>query len=452
LDGNGKSKVALIIAALGYGIVAGDCERGSLNFQALPGVRSPQSLATKAFSRIRSRLPYSGAVLLMSADVRLQSAPVPRSQNTLKLREARFEDHSQVAALASKNHLYVESYPEWTHLWTDNPAYRDIKDTFPMGWVLENKGGAISGYLGNVPLHYELEGKRLLAVATRAWVVDSACRPYSPLLLGTFFKQRNVDLFLNTTVSAEAAAAYSIFQGIRVPVGVWDRTLFWITHFQGFTESFLRGKRVAMAKALSYPLAAGVFLRDQAKRSRFQAAVKVLPCASFDDRFDAFWASVRQKKPKILLAVRSREALQWHFKFALQQDAAWIYIVEGNSGLAAYSVFLRQDSLETGLKRVRLADFQCLEQGSAPELLAAMLQAALDRCRQEPIHMLELIGLTDELEQKLERLSPHGRPLPTWMYYYKPNNPVLAESLKNAAVWEPSLFDGDSSLCSLTAT
>jgi hypothetical protein len=38
----------------------------------------------------------------------------------------------------------------------------------------------------------------------------------------------------------------------------------------------------------------------------------------------------------------------------------------------------------------------------APELLAAMLQAALDRCRQEPIHLLELIGLTHELEGKLE--------------------------------------------------
>ena len=386
----------------------------------------------------------------MSADVRIQPAPVPRSQNTLKLREVRFEDYSQVAALGGKNHLYVESYPEWMHLWTDNPAYREIKDRFPMGWVLENKAGGISGYLGNVPLNYELEGKRLLAVATRAWVVDRACRPYSPLLLGTFFKQPNVDLFLNTTVSAEAVAAYNIFQGIRVPVGVWDRTLFWITHFQGFTESFLRGKRVAMAKTLSYPLAAGVFLRDQAKRSHFQPAVTVLPCASFDDRFDAFWASLRKKKSSMLLADRSREALQWHFKFALQQNAAWIYIVEGNSGLAAYSVFLRQDSLETGLKRVRLADFQCLERESAPELLGAMLEAAVDRCRQEPIHMLELIGVSQELEGKLERLCPHGRSLPTWMYYYKPNNPALAENLKNSAVWEPSMFDGDSSLCSLT--
>jgi len=391
----------------------------------------------------------------MSADARIQPAPIPRSHKALKLREARFEDYPQVAALASKYHLYVENYPEWTHLWTNNPAYRDIKDKFPMGWVLENGEGGIAGYLGNIPLNYELEGRTLLAAATRAWVVDTDCRPYSPLLLGTFFKQPNVDLFLNTTVSAEAEAAYSIFQGIRVPVGAWDRSLYWITQHQGFTESFLRRKGVGLAKPLSYPLSVGVFLQDRVKRTRFQGSrgtVAVLPCAAFDDRFEAFWAGLRKKKSHLLLAVRSREALDWHFNFALQQNAAWLYIAEGNAGLVAYSVFLRQDSLETGLTRVRLVDFQCLEEDRAPDLLAAMLQEAMDRCRQESIHMLELIGLAPELEKQLERLSPHRRQLPTWMSYYKPNNAALAGSLKNAAVWEFSLFDGDSSLCSLTAS
>ena len=391
----------------------------------------------------------------MSADARIQPVPPPKSQKALKLREARFEDYSHVAALASKYHLYFESYSEWTHLWTSNPAYRDIKDKFPMGWVLENGDGGISGYLGNIPLNYELEGKRFLAAATRAWVVDTACRPYSPLLLGTYFKQPNVDLFLNTTVSSEAAAAYSIFQGIRVPVGAWDRSLYWITHHQGFTESFLRTKGVAMARALSYPLSSGLFLRDQVKKSRSRGnrtAVTVLPCASFDDRFETFWRDLRNKKSNLLIAVRSREALEWHFKFALQQNAAWIYIVEGNSGLASYSVFLRQDNLETGLTRVRLADFQCLEEKSAPDLLTAMLEAAIDRCRQESIHMIELIGLAPEFERKLEHLSPNRRQLPTWMSYYKPNNAWLSGSLKNAAAWEFSLFDGDSSLCSLTVS
>ena len=156
--------------------------------------------------------------------------------------------------------------------------------------------------------------------------------------------------------------------------------------------------------------------------------------------------ALRRKKHNLLLAVRSKEALEWHFKFALQQGAAWIYAVEGDNGLAAYSVFLRNDYQPLGLTRVRLADFQCLDQEQAPELLTAMLQVAMERCREESIHMLELVGLAPELEKELQRASPHRRQLSNWLYCYKANRPSLAESLKNAAVWEPSLYDGDSTL------
>jgi hypothetical protein len=389
----------------------------------------------------------SGSSALMSANP--QSPLASRSQESLKLREARFADYSQVAGLVSKFNLSFESYQGWTHLWTNNPAYREIKDKFPIGWVLENDEGAISGYLGNIPLSYELEGKRILAATGRAWVVDTPYRTYSPLLLGTYFQQPNVDLFLSTTVNFQSAPFFNIFQSVPVPMGAWDRTLFWITHRQGFTESFLRRRFATMAKPLSYPLTMAVFLRDQLRRNQFQGnrtAAMVLPCASFDDRFETFWAALRLKKYNLLLAVRNREALEWHFKFALLQNTAWIYIVEGHSGLAAYALFRRSDYQPIGLTRIRMVDFQCLEQEKAPDLLAAILQVVMDRCRQESIQMLELIGLAPELEKTLECASPYRRSLPNWLYLYKAGNPSLAERLKDAAVWEPSLFDGDSSL------
>jgi len=385
----------------------------------------------------------------MSADPQTQYAPISRPPKSLKLREVRFEDYSQIAALASKFHLHIESYPAWAHLWTNNPAYRESKNKLPMGWVLDNGGGVISGYLGNIPVNYELEGKKLLAATTRAWVVDTPYRTYSPLLLGTYFQQPDVDLFLSTTVNSQSAAAYGIFQSTPVPVGAWDRTLFWIAHYPGFTESFLRKTGAAMAKPLSYPLSVGVFLRDQLKGSRLQGngtGDTVLPCAAFDDRFEAFWAALRKKKSNLLLGVRSQEVLSWHFRFALLQNAAWIYIVEDRSGLVAYSVFQRHDYGEIGLTRVRLADFQCLEPEKAPDLLMAMLRAAMDRCRQESIHMLEVVGLAPALERILKSASPHVRVLPNWLYFYRTNNPFLAEKAKNPDVWEPSLFDGDSTL------
>jgi hypothetical protein len=385
----------------------------------------------------------------MNADSQKQAAPVAKSQKPPKLREARFEDHAQIAALTSKFELHIEDYSGWTHLWTNNPAYREFKGKLPMGWVLESAEGAVAGYLGNVPLNYELDGKRLLAATTRAWVVDTPYRSYSLLLLGTYFQQPNVDLFLSTTVNAQSGPAYCSFNGIRVPVGAWDQALFWITHYQGFVKSFLRKRGGAMAEPLSYPLSAGVFLRDWVKRSRVKDSghgVTIRPCASFDDRFESFWEELRRKKSSRLLAVRSREALAWHFKFALQRSTAWIYTIESRSGLAAYAVFLRHDYQQIGLSRMRLADFQCLETEKAPEFLMSMLHAAANRCRQESIHMLELTGIAPPLETEVERAAPHHRALSNWLYFYKASNPTLAEKLQDAAVWEPSLFDGDSTL------
>jgi hypothetical protein len=386
---------------------------------------------------------------LMNPDLQVSAASIPKSSRPPKLREARFDDHSQVAALALKFDLDTEDYEAWVHLWTANPAYREIKGKFPMGWVLEAPDGSIAGYLGNIPLSYEFEGRKLLAATTRSWVVDSAYRAYSLLLLGTYFQQSNVNLFLATSVNSQSAVPFGVFQGTRVPVGAWDRTLFWITAPQGFTESFFRKKGWAGAKPVSYALSPAVSLGDQLRGSRFRRTVNepaVTACDGFDERFDVLWQALRKTKSKLLLAVRNREVLEWHFRFPLLHKTAWIYTVEDSQGLTAYSVFLRQDRRQAGLRRVCLADFQCLEQEKAPTLLTAMLRAASERCRRESVHMLEVIGLPPQLEASVERASPHRRQLANWMYFYKTNDRVLGERLNSAEVWEPSLFDGDSSL------
>lgn len=383
----------------------------------------------------------------MSPELQNKSTSPPRGLKAPKLREARFEDHSQIATLASRFDLHVESFPAWVHLWTNNPACRTSQNKFSIGWVLDS-GEGIAGYLGNIPMVYELRGQRFVAATTRAWVVDTPYRSYSPLLLATYFQQRNIDLFLSTTVNPLSEAAYSSFQSSRVSVGAWDRTLFWITNHRGFVASYLRKSNRTAAGSLNYPLSAGLFLRDAIMRSGLPKtnAITVQLCAAFDDRFQPFWESLRTKKSNILIADRSQEALDWHFKFALQQNRAWIYTVAGKSGLLAYAVFLRHDFQQVGLTRMRLADFQCVDPEKSLDILTAILAIAIDRCRKESIHMFELVGATPALEKKLTAYSPHRRSLGSWLFYYKAKHSGLAQDLKNSDVWEPSLFDGDSSL------
>jgi hypothetical protein len=385
----------------------------------------------------------------MSADLHFKGVSAPKSSKPPKLREVYFDDHPQVAALALKFGLDADDLAAWKNLWLDNPTFRESKVKFPMGWVLETAEGSIAGYLGNIPMRYEFEGRRILVAIGRSWVVDAAYRPYSLLLMGTYFQQANIDLFLTTSVNPRSAVPLGVFQWIRVPKGAWDRTLFWITDPQGFSESYFRKKGWAAAKLLSHPLSLGISLQDRFRGDRFRKTrsdFAVRSCSAFDDRFDAFWTALKKKKSKLLLAVRDRETLEWHFKLALLNNAAWIYTLEESRGLIAYALFLRHDRRLVGLKRVCLVDFQCLEPEKASAVLTAMLRAAFERCREESVHMLELIGPTPLLEECAERNSPHRRQLANWMYFYKTNDRSLSEKLLNADVWEPSVFDGDSGL------
>jgi hypothetical protein len=370
----------------------------------------------------------------------------PKPNKPPRLRDAQFEDHPQIVSLAAKFALNVEPLQRWMDLWVANPAYLEAGGKTPKGWVLESPEGAIVGYLGNIPLNYELEGRRLRVATTRAWVVDAPYRSYSPLLLASHFQQHDMDLFLSTSINEQSAPAYSSFQTMRTPVGQWDRALFWITNYPGFAGSFLRRKGVSAAKVLGYPVGSGIQFLDLINRSGLRMGDVPIQClAAFDDRFDEFWDALRSKKPHVVLAVRNRKTLSWHFDFNLHRNRVWVYTAEAGSALVAYSIFLRYDFARIGLTRMRLVDFQCLEPSRSAELLVAMLATAMERCRRESIQVLEVVGLPTQLEQIVQVGSPHHRKLTSWLYSYKPNDPRLAQRLKDATVWEPWLFDGDSS-------
>jgi hypothetical protein len=153
---------------------------------------------------------------------------------------------------------------------------------------------------------------------------------------------------------------------------------------------------------------------------------------------------VRKNSAGRLLASRSRDVLEWHFRNALNKNLAWVLSVSNGSDLSAYAIVCRQDNAGFGLKRMRLVDFQALPGQTG--LLKLILYRTLQRCQDEGIHILEAVGFSSEKLQVIESMSPHHRELASWRYFYKASNQQLADRLKNAEVWDPSFFDGDSSL------
>lgn len=362
-----------------------------------------------------------------------------------KLRETALEDYNQIASLELRYGLAAKSYEEWTHLHLSNPLRSEHQPVASIGWVIEDENKQIVGSVGNIPLLYEFQGRRILAVTGRGLVAKPAYRSTSLLLLDRLINQPGVELFLTNAITPASAAAFGAFECVRVPVGQWDQSAFWITHYPGFFGSLLAMKNLPWAGPLSYPLSAVALLKDRlTKEALSEGDVEVQACPGFDDRFDDFWRDRKRNSPHLILAVRSREVLEWHFKYSLLKNRLWIAAVADGPRLAGYAIFDRRDNPNFGLKRVRLVDFQSLDGTNA--LLGPLLSWALRKCRDEGIHMLENVGRWLGKGELIDNVAPHRRRLSTWTYVYRANSPSLAEGLKERTVWDPSLFDASGSL------
>jgi hypothetical protein len=376
--------------------------------------------------------------------------PSRRAQSALRpvtIRQARFEDYPQISALQAKYKFPRRSFSQWKHLWANNPAYLQSRGKFPIGWVLEREDGQLAGYLGNIPLFYEFGGQRVFTSVAHAWVVDSEYRSYSLLLLDRYFSQPSVELFLNATVGPDAFDAFATFNSLPVPTGSWDRASFWITNCRGFTACWLAMKEVAFAKPLSYLVSAAPFIKQKfwtAKLPLVSTRLDLHECVLIDDRFDEFWSKLKRSNPNVLFGVRSREILQWHYQQALSQNRAWLVTANAGGVMKAYAIFFRHDNEILHLKRMRLVDFQTLD--NDPALLTQILDWGLTRCRREGIDMLESIGLAADKGELISKGAPFNRKLPCWLYFYNARERCLADKLADPRAWEPSQFDGDASL------
>ena len=146
----------------------------------------------------------------------------------------------------------------------------------------------------------------------------------------------------------------------------------------------------------------------------------------------------------MLLSVRDRQTLQWHFKYALEQDRIWILTASEGARLVAYAILERRDVQDLDLTRMFLVDFQTVTNNR--NLASGMISFALDRCRREGIHLMENLGCWLEKEQPLVRRAPYHRRLKNWCYFYRATNSELADALNDAESWCATQYDADGSL------
>lgn len=356
-------------------------------------------------------------------------------------------DYAEIAALHVRNGVAIRPYDGWSTIWVGNPAYEEQASDWPIGWILEAEGRGVVGWVGNIPSAYQFMKRRLLAATPSSWVVDAQYRGHAIIILKRFLRQKNVDLFICNGVSP-ASEPFARHLGFSpVPVGAWHKSSFWITNYPGFTQAALRMKSVPLARAISYPLSGALIgwgWCNDGWRGNRNSIAEIERCWEFDRRFDQFWDELQRQSETLLLAVRTRETLAWHFRNALLQRKVWILATHTGSRLTAYAIFDAQDNPEIGLKRVRLVDFQALR-GSENALLSAVLWM-LHRCREDGVHMLEVSGCWLNRPGLPRIVAPYRRTMASWSYYYRAPGPELQALLMDPKVWAPTSFEGDASL------
>ena len=342
--------------------------------------------------------------------------------------------------------MLPESADTYSQIFLGNHQYFGGAALYPMGWVLETAHLQLVGHIGNIYLEYYLDGKRVISTCARSWVVDSDYRGRSLALLHAIWYQPNTDLLLNTTANVQASSVFAMKGALKPPTGSYDRAAFWIIFHQEFVTSLLVKKTIPFPKVLALPIGAVLSAVSWVRnigRCYPKQHTYISEVDTIDERFDRFWEKLRAQ-PNKLMCVRDRAAMAWRFDRPLRTGNAWIFSHENyDKEFTGYAVFLRQDSPEIGLRRMRLVDFQ--SEGDGAKFLHDVIEAALSRCHTESIHVLESVGFGNVRRKQIDALAPYQRQLPSWMFWYKVSaqNPELAKALMNPDVWDPCTYDGD---------
>ena len=390
--------------------------------------------------RIRSRKP---------AAAEAAAVPLDPAQQAVKQRELQFSDWEAVSRLKGRWGLTADSLDNWHRFWRDNPAVLASPSPLSMGWVLETESGIV-GYLGSIPLLYQYGDRRLTAAVATGFVVEPAYRGMGLRLLGAFYQQRNVDLFLNTTAIESVGRLTKGFRADPLPQQDYDTVLFWVLSARGFAKAVVKklginggiGRTAGILGSLAVKTETIVSGR---RLGRVKEGFRVTEHAvsEIGDSFEGLWQRQFAGKPR-LMADRSPATLRWHFTIPGDRSQTKVFCCHAAGELKGYAIVRIGEDRETGMIRCGLADL--LVEKDDPAVIRALLSAAFGAARKSRSHVFEVLGFPGGLRQMLMKAKPYTRKYPACPFFFKAKQRDFHAALAAEDAWYATPFDGDTSL------
>lgn len=402
-----------------------------------------KKIAEVLLRRIRSR---SGT----DATAATSSAPQVPAANfeAVTVREAQFSDFDEIYAMNRRLGQGADSPENWVRLWRDNPALHSGKMTPRIGWALLDSN-KIVGFLGSVSLLYQFQGKALATAATCRFVVEPGYRSLSHLLVNSFFRQKDVDLFLNTTATVGAGKMMTALRALPVPQKDYGKVMFWVIRPTKFAQTVLQRAGLPNSISVLGGSAGALALHGDIKLRRRRPARPAGRCAIEElnlenpgTEFGRFLEE-RAREATYLFAKRSPEVMHWHFKAPGSHKQTSLLACRTGTRLVGYSI-VSHESPKLNFRRSLIADL--MVEGNDPDLLLALLSAGYDSANRAGSHVLELLGFPNYIRQACLRANPYFRDYPACPYFYRARDHEVQEQLKAEDRWYACPYDGDSTL------
>jgi hypothetical protein len=377
-------------------------------------------------------------------------APAERRANGAKsvsVREAQFSDFARVCALNLRLGQGPDSTANWQRLWRENPALADQRES-PIGWVIEASHDVV-GFLGSVPLQYEFRGSALQAAATCRFAVEPGYRAFSHLLVASFLRQKNVDLFLNTTATAAAGRIMTALKASPLPQPDYGTVLFWVLDPGHFTKEVLKKLGVKTpfiqvgAAMGSLALRGDVTIRGRAPRARSSRyEIRETTVGEIGREFDQLWFDC--SKESVLWARRSPDIMRWHFDPPGNRRHVTVLSCYAGKKLTGYMIVRHEPAEFEGLRRSLVADLLVRE--NDPDVLEHLFAAACACANVAGCHVLEVMGFPPRIRRIVLRWKPYARSYPAQPFFFKARDRHLHQQLLDKDAWYACPFDGDSTL------
>jgi hypothetical protein len=373
----------------------------------------------------------------------------PRTQAAVSLRVAQFSDFQNVARLSQRLGQGSDSVENWKRLWLNNPAVQSGRAVPRIGWILE-LDGAVVGFFGTIPLLCEFQGTTLVAAASCRFAVDPEFRSFSHLLVSSFLRQKDVDLFLNTTATPAAGKMMAASKAAPVPQEDYGTVLFWVLDCQQFLKIVFRKLGAPKSLAAAGRFAAAVALWGEMRlRGRLpqiadtECKISEYVVDELPVEFDRFCDDQIQKS-KRLLGKRNAAILRWHFAPPESKKVCRVLICRDEKRITGYAVTRQELDSAFGLRRSIIADL--LVEEDDPKIVQALVAAAHANAKRDGSHVLEIMGFPRSVRQALLKWKPYTREYPSCPYFFKARDRALHEKLLNVDLWYACPFDGDATL------